>query len=517
MTRRPYRWWLFVTCIIAVSRSVGVDAQQGGSTAPPGPGNCGAVLQLKLPDVRITEALARENDRGITVPHCRVSGVVGREIKFTLLLPDNWNQRLVMGGGGGFVGGVDNQALATVNAGYATVGTDTGHSGMPFSAAWALNDLERQVNFGHVAIHRVTEVAKSIITSHYTAAPRYSYFIGCSNGGRQAMMEAQRYPDDFDGIVSGAPALDFVGIGAHFIRDTRVLYPDRSKLTELVFTADHLKLIDKTIVAACDGTDGVKDGIIDDPRTCRIDVATIPSCSGDGAGVDCLTKAQVAVLKQLYAPTTNAAGEIYPGQPFGGESESEGWRSWITGMNELVYKFGGAPSLRFAFGTEMFKYFVFNNPSFDYTKYDLSTWKQDTALAATFLNATDPNLDKFKARKGKVIMWHGWSDPALSAFGTTKYYEQVASRDANVGDYFRMFMLPGVLHCVGGPGPDCVDWPSAIADWVEKGNAPESLMATKVVDGKTARTRPLCPYPQRAVYKGTGSTDDAANFSCRMP
>ena len=228
MTRRPYRWWLFVTCIIAVSRCVGVDAQQGGSTAPPGREICAAVLQLKLPDVRITEALARENDRGITVPHCRVSGVVGREIKFTLLLPDNWNQRLVMGGGGGFVGGVDNQALATVNAGYATVGTDTGHSGLPFSAAWALNDLERQVNFGHVAVHRVTEVAKSIITTHYTAAPRYSYFIGCSNGGRQAMMEAQRYPDDFDGIVSGAPALDFVGIGAQFIRDTRVLYPDRS-------------------------------------------------------------------------------------------------------------------------------------------------------------------------------------------------------------------------------------------------------------------------------------------------
>ena len=498
--------------IVAATGPAALAQQQGSS--PNGRMECASVTKLQLPDVRITAATVYQPGQSIKVTHCQVDGVVGREIRFRLLLPDQWNQRFVMGGGGGFAGGVDNQAVGTINAGYATVGTDTGHQGLPFSALWALNDVERQINYGHLGVHRVAEVAKAIIARYYSTPATRSYFLGCSNGGRQAMMEAQRYPDDFDGIVAGAPALDFVAIGAQFVRDARVLYPDPQRLAEPPFSADQLKLIENSVVAACDANDGVKDGLIDDPRACRFDVSSVPACAASNAA-NCLSDAQKSSLKQIYAPTTNAAGEIYVGQPVGGESEAEGWRAWVTGPNDLVYRFAKAPSLRFAFGTEFFKYFVFNEPSWDYTKYDFSTFQKDTKLAATFLNATNPALDAFKAKGGKAIMWHGWSDPALTALGSIKYYEQVTARDANLRDYFRMFMLPGVLHCAGGPGPDRVDWATVISDWVEKGTAPDSVIASKIVEGKTVRTRPLCPYPQRAVYKGSGSIDEAANFACR--
>ena len=209
------------------------------------PGACGELAALKLPDVKVTEAVAvpAATTGAVRVPHCRVNGVVGKEIRFSLLLPETWNQKFMMGGGGGFVGGVDNQARASVNAGYATVGTDTGHQGGVTSASWALNDLERQLNFGHLAVHRVAEVSKAIIRTHYGSDQTHSYFNGCSNGGRQALMEAQRYPDDFDGIVAGAPAYDFLGIGAQFIKDMQAAYPSPAGLATAPFSAETLKSV----------------------------------------------------------------------------------------------------------------------------------------------------------------------------------------------------------------------------------------------------------------------------------
>jgi feruloyl esterase len=175
-----------------------------------------------------------------------------------------------------------------------------------------------------------------------------------------------------------------------------------------------------------------------------------------------------------------------------------------------------APSLRFAFGTEMFKYFIFNDPAWDYSRYEFSNFRKDAAQASRILNATDPNLDAFKAKGRKLVLWHGWSDPALSALGTIKYYEQVESRDPAVRDYARLFMMPGVLHCAGGPGPDRVDWAAVIDEWVEKGQAPSRVIARKVAaDGAVSRSRPLCAYPQRAVYGGAGSLDDEKNFTCK--
>ena len=471
------------------------------------PGECAQLVSLKLPDVRVTEAVAvpAAATGPLRVAHCRVNGVVGREIRFTLLLPDTWNQKFMMGGGGGFVGGIDNQARGSLNAGYATVGTDTGHQGGVTTAGWALNDLERQLNFGHLAVHRVAEVSKAIIRSHYGLEQTRSYFNGCSNGGRQALMEAQRYPDDFDGIVAGAPANDFLGLGAQFIKDSQVAFPDSRNVSTPLFTNEILKSLEAQVVDQCDAIDGAKDGLMEDPRTCKADVSKLTG----------LSEVQKAALKTIYGETRDKDGVIYPGQPFGGEGESAGWPAWIVGVNPMMITAQRAPSARFAFGTEMFKNFIYSDPEWNYSRYDFSNFRRDSAQAASILNATNPNLDGFKASGGKLVIWHGWSDPALTALGSIKYHDQVHARDPKAGDYLRMFMMPGVLHCAGGPGPDTVDWASVIDEWVEKGPAPDRVIARKVAAvGAVARTRPLCVYPQRAVYNGTGSLDDEKSFVC---
>lgn len=480
------------------------------------------MTHLRLPDVRITEAVAvdanAEPSAGIKVAHCRISGVIGKEIRFAVLLPDEWNGRFFMGGGGGFVGEVVNQAASSLNLGFATAGTDTGHQGASIQAGWALGDLERQLNFGHVAVHRTATVAKAIVRAYYDSDPVRSYFFGCSRGGGQALMEAQRYPEDFDGIVAAAPALDWPGIAAAFVKNAQAVFPDPHVLSRSVLTKDNLKLLESRILAACDANDKVKDGLLEDPRDCAFKTGDIPACADDRPGPDCFTKAERAAVERIYAPTVNQDGPIYYGQPFGGEAEADGWLSWITGVDEPLLARAGTPSLQWAFGTEFFKYFVFGDPSWDYSRYDLATWKRDTRLVATFMNATNPDLATFKAGGRKLILWHGWSDPALSALATIAYYRQVEEHDPAVRDYFRMFMLPGVLHCGGGPGPGSVDWFTTIADWVERGKAPDRLTAAKLdKDGKVERTRPLCPYPQRAVYLGNGSTDAAESYACKPP
>ena len=242
--------------------------------------DCSHLLTLKLPDVKVTEAVATPSGNGmVKVAHCRVTGVIAKEIHFSLLLPDEWNHKFMMGGGGGFVGNVQNQAQASVNAGYATAGTDTGHEASGTVASWAQNDLERQINFGYLAVHRTTEVAKAIVRSYYGATETRSYFSGCSNGGRQALMEAQRYPDDFDGIVAGAPAYDFTGIGAQFIKDMQAAFPDPRNVSAPLFAAETLTSIEAQIVARCDTLDGVKDGLLEDPRQCKADVSSLTRSS----------------------------------------------------------------------------------------------------------------------------------------------------------------------------------------------------------------------------------------------
>jgi feruloyl esterase len=503
------------TAVLVLSPAI--HAQQA---APPRPATthaeCSHLTMIHFPDVTITSAAAVAEgtstdpaSAGAVVPnrvraaHCRVEGTIGSEIHFRLLLPDAWNRKFLMGGGGGYVGTIDNQAQASVNLGFATVGTDTGHqSASVTDASWALNNLERQLNFGYLAVHRTAEVAKAIVHSYYDAPSEKNYFSGCSNGGRQALMEAQRFPDDFDGIVAGAPAYDFVGVAAQFIKEIQVAFPDPKVNTPLLTPAT-LKTIETQILEKCDAMDGVKDGLMEDPRKCTVNVDALTG----------ITPQQRDVLKTIYA-ATGKDGSIYPPQPAGGEGDPTGWPLWITGGGPLRTPQG--PSLRYGFGTQFFKYFVFSDPSWDYTKYDVSNTRKDAAQAATYLNATDAKLESFKAKSRKLILWHGWSDPALTSLASTKYYQQAEASDPKIRDSFRMFMMPGVLHCGGGPGPDSADWTSAIVDWVEKGKAPDRIVAKKMAaDGSASRSRPLCPYPQHAVYSGTGSTDDEKNFVCR--
>jgi hypothetical protein len=502
---------MLAAVVVACAASV-VPVAQGVKPADPvsprsgAPKECAGLTALKLPDIRIADATAvpAAATGAIRAAHCRVNGVIGTEIRFSLLLPDTWNRKFMMGGGGGFVGTVQNQAQATVNLGYATVGTDTGHQGGLTDASWALNNLERQLNYGYLAVHRTAEAAKAIVRHYYGANETRSYFSGCSNGGRQAMMEAQRFPDDFDGVVAGAPAMDFVGIAAQFVKDIQAVFPDSRTVAASTLSPETLKSVEAQIVEKCDAVDGVKDGLLDDPRRCTVDIAALTG----------LTDVQRAALKKIYSETPGKEGATYPAQPFGGEGEVAGWPTWITGGGGPATPQG--PSLRFGFGTQFFKFLVFGDPAWDYSQYDVSNTRRDTKLTATILNATNPDLDAFKTKGRKLIMWHGWSDPALTALGSIKYYEQVQARDAGVRDYFRMFMMPGVLHCAGGPGPDTADWPAAIVDWVEHGKAPDQVLARKATAGAAAsRTRPLCPYPQHAEYKGSGSADDAASFVCR--
>ena len=462
--------------------------------------------QLRLPDIVLESVVpvtpdAKKNPQAAA--YLEVKGVIGGSIRFELLLPDAWNGRFVMGGGGGFVGTVQNSARDSVNHGYATVGTDTGHEWQPgYMAGWAFTNLEAQLNFGYLAVHRTAEASKALIRAYYRAEPAYSYFTGCSRGGGQAMMEAQRYPKDFDGIVAGAPAFNWTGFAAMSVAIAKTLYPDPKHLDHAALSKEALQKLQKAIIEQGDAQDGLKDGIIAEPASVHFDLGLVAGLSDE----------QRKAIEAIYRGARGDQGLIYPGYPAGAECDPDQWTAWITGPVQALVTKDHVPDLMFAFGTQIFKYLVFNNPDWDYSTYDFSHFAEDTRMAASFLNATNPDLGGLKARKGKLIIWHGWADPALPAQATADYYRQVLAHDSKASDYCRLFMVPGCLHCGGGPGASEVDWLSLIVDWVEHAMAPDRPIASKHEGGKVAMTRPLYPYPQHAIYKGSGDPNNADNF-----
>jgi feruloyl esterase len=403
---------------------------------------------------------------------------------------------------------------------FAVAATDTGHPGP--DAAWALGHPQKVLDYGYRGIHETAVKAKAIIQAFYGNGPQLSYFSSCSNGGRQALMEAQRYPEDYNGIIVGAPANFFTHLLEGFIGNLQALSEPGSYIPHT-----KLKAIEAAALAACDARDGVTDGVIEDPRKCNFD-PTVLLCKGPESD-SCLTEPQLTALKKLYAGPKNSQGvQVFPGYPPGGENGKGGWGAWVTGE-----KLGG--SLQAFFGTQAMTNMVFENRSWDYKTFNFDKdMKVTDDKMSPILNATDPNLKPFARRGGKLIMYHGWNDAAIAPQNAINYFESVVAKLGHRGTdkFMRLYMVPGLEHCDGGPGPNVFgeggaklgsnpqhDIELALEGWVEKGVAPGEIIATKYVNDAdpskgVQRTRPLCAYPLVAHYKGTGSTDEAANFVC---
>jgi len=438
---------------------------------------------------------------------CRVAGVIDPEIRFEVWMPvpANWNGKFNGIGNGGLAGFINYSGMsAALTRNYATASTDTGHQGG--NGSWALGRPELLVDFASRGIHAMTLVAKMIIQAYYGMAPQYSYFTGCSGGGGQGLSEAQRYPLDYNGIVSGAPANYPTRMWPGELWPAWFTHKDPANL----IPPNKLTMIQSAAIRACDSDDGVKDGIIRDPRTCKFDPMSIQCRDGDAP--DCLTEGQVASVKAIYGglkdPTTGR--QFWPGFEPGGEAA---WDSHIGG----------------AFGTPLayFKYFYLGDPGWDWKGFDMTDprnmqlmYDADAKLRSV-LNSNDPDINSFKRAGGKLIMYHGWADSFIAPRNSIAYYESVSALQGGekpTNDFFRLFMAPGMMHCGGGNGPNTFDALTALESWVEKGQPPASITAFHTgPDEKTDRTRPLCPYPQVELYKGTGDINDAASFTCWNP
>lgn len=460
-----------------------------------GADRCASLDGLALPDLTVAgvEHLAEP------VPHCKLTGTLGREIGLSVWLPEDWNGKFLMGGAGGFAGSIQNQALllGALERGYATAGTDTGHQAAGIDGSWALDNLERIVNYGHVAIHRVAETSKFVLAHSYGARPERSYFSGCSNGGRQAMAFAQRYPDDFDAIIAGAPAFDFAGLVAAFLHVTTHMYPDMDDLSAPVLTTAERERLAAAVLARCDAADGLEDGVMADPRECDFDPASLGLSDG-----------KTAAIRAVYDGPRGAGGAVHTGWPFGGEDAQGGWGAWLAGAGRGER--GGPPSLAYGFGVDTMRYMVEHDAGWRYDGLDFGDFRERTRTVAAVLSATDPDLDAFRARGGKLLIYHGWSDAALSALASIRYVDRVYARDQSARDDVRLFLMPGVLHCAGGPGPWMVDYVDAIERWDQTGVAPDRLAARFQQGGG----RPLCAYPAQQTYIG-GDGRSPESFECR--
>jgi feruloyl esterase len=321
------------------------------------------------------------------------------------------------------------------------------------------------------------------------------------------MMEAQRYPGDFDGIVAGAPAFNWTGLAALSVTIAQALYPDPAKLDHPVITKDALERLQASILEQGDAQDGLKDGVVQYPPASRFDLAKVTG----------ITEEQRQAFAAIFRGASNRIGQIYPGYTPGAECDPNQWTVWITGSVPGMVARDHVPDLMFAFGTQIWKGLVFNDPDWDYSRYNFSNFARDTRLAASFLNATNPNLDTLKARGGKLILWHGWADQALPPQATVDYYRQVQARDPHAEDYCRLFMVAGCLHCGDGPGASDVDWLGTIAAWVERSQPPDVVIASKNEPGNVTITRPLFPYPRYAAYNGNGDPNRAENFGAKTP
>ncbi|MEM9624175.1 MAG: tannase/feruloyl esterase family alpha/beta hydrolase [Pseudomonadota bacterium] len=430
--------------------------------------------------------------------YCRVSGLVQTEIRFEVNLPLNWNGRLYMYGNGGLAGtpAIDPQrqqardrALAH---GFATAYTDTGHDKRVHpGGTFAHNNLHKLVDYGFRAVHLTVSSAKLLATHLYGTAPAHSYFNGCSTGGRQAMLSAQRFPADFDGIIAGAPAADYSGL--KFSQAWRVAAISQSGLDE-----DEVLQLAEHIYARCDHLDGQKDGLLDDPRLCDFDIDRhLPRCAGEDK-VDCFSEQEMSALRRYYEPVTLAGREVYPAMPVGSEvlgagydgSLRTGWFPWL--INDE------GPVLLDLLGSDFFRYmaFVQDRPSFDWTTFDFAEEPDNLQEFRDIVDALSPDLSVFRDRGGKLLSYFGWADPDINPLTLLDYRDQVAELDKGFDSYFKTFMIPGMFHCRGGAGPDRFDAMTPLIDWVEGDSAPARLEVWREkTPGQRTDTSQVCAYP----------------------
>jgi feruloyl esterase len=484
---------------------------------------CAALVSLTGYDFSVTSAtlVPAASD---WPEYCRVVGLIQPEVRFDVSLPAIWNGRLYMFGNGGFAGesldaaGRVATARRALARGFAVAQTNTGHDAASEPGASFAATPQKFLDYAYRAVHVTVMTAKSLARSYYNSAPRRSYFDGCSTGGRQGLISAQRFPDDFDGIVVGAPVLNFSGTMLNYNAVQRAL-----KASPL--TVEKIALLAKAIYAHCDRKDEVDDGIIDDPRQCAFDPAAhLPRCSGvDSAS--CFTDGEIASLNTVYGATRRSGSEVFPGWPVGAEIGSpplpgsggttlaSAWVPWFVPtatIRPIQEQFNETYRRYMAFGRP--------NPDYDWMTFDLDQDYDKLLPTRAALDATDPNLTRFRDRGGKIVSYFGWADPALNPMMGIQYYEAVSrTMGPSAANFYRLFMVPGLFHCGGGVGVNSFDPFTPLVEWVEKGTAPATIPATRLVDGKAVMTRPLCPYPEVARYKGSGSTDDAANFACVKP
>jgi feruloyl esterase len=420
-----------------------------------------------------------------------------------------WNGRFQGTGGGGFLGGSPRSLPGPVSQGYVAASTDTGHEGG--RGSFALNEsggLNWQLirDNAHVGIHEMTVTGKALTEAFYGQAPGYSYFTGCSTGGRQGLMEAQRYPADYDGIVAAAPAINWPKLHVQQMWGPLLMNTERNPVANCKLAA-----ATDAAIAACDMHDGVKDGVIENPLACDFDPQTLVGKSAGQCGT--ITQADASIIARIVAgPRRTDGGFLWYGMPWGADMTA------LSGS-------GGEPLQPQAMGITLdwWRYFLSENPNFDWTAVSRDGyerfWEQSVEQFGEVIGTDNPDLSAYRDRDGKLIVWHGWADQLITISGTIDYYDRVieamgGARRAN--NFIRFFTAPGVMHCAGGNGPQPYGQLEALLEWVENGDAPETLPAAIRSDaGEIVRSRPLCPYPQVAAYDGSGSTDDAANFTCR--
>jgi feruloyl esterase len=500
------------------------------SAQTPPPVDCASLATRQLPATTITAAEAvtagsftppgSTNPITNLPPFCRVAGVIAPTVQsrilFEVWMPlEKWNGKFAGVGNGGWAGFIAYGPLGDqLRRGYATASTNTGHEAAPGAnaARFAFEKPEQLVDFAYRSQHETALKARALTEAFYGKPPQHSYFIGCSSGGYQGLMEAQRFPADYDGIVAGMPANNWTRLMAgDFDAALAVLKDPSSHLPPSA-----LGVLHRGALAACDAGDGVTDGVVNDPRRCRFEPSAL-TCKADQDSAACLTPAQVEAARRVYGglkdPKTGA--QLYPGLAPGSEP----------------YWPNRDPANPFPIPIAHYKWLVFANPDWDWKTFDFrdpagyKAFTDDEAKHAPILNATDPNLREFRQRGGKLLQYHGWNDQLIAPQNSIDYYESVlgvfgAGQDraraiADVQSFYRLFMAPGMAHCGGGPGPNTFDMQAALEGWVERGVAPDRIVATRAINGVVDRLRPLCPYPQIAVYKGAGDTNDAASFDCR--